>query len=248
MDTRIRFLEETASNGHVALNVMQYDGWLLRFSGGHTGRANSISVLYPSEKTLAEKVAHCEECYAKQGLPALFKLTDCDTALCEYLQQRGYTVVTPTDVMILDTDSAELQADPDGCVFSSEPSGWLPVYFSLEGLTDPRRQDLFRRMVSKVLADTIYCTLLQDGKAVACASVASEQGYALLQNVIVHPDCRGKGLGEKLCRAVIGKAREQGARYAYLQVVQTNEAAMNLYRKLGFRKVYTYRYLKQPDR
>ena len=89
MDTRIRFLEETASNGHVALNVMQYDGWLLRFSGGHTGRANSVSVLYPSEKDLAEKVAHCEECYAKQGLPALFKLTDCDTALCEYLQQRG---------------------------------------------------------------------------------------------------------------------------------------------------------------
>ena len=90
-------------------------------------------------------------------------------------------------------------------------------------------------MVSKVLTDTLYCTLLRDGKAVACASTASEQGYALLQNVIVHPEFRGKGLGEKLCRAVIGKAREQGARYVYLQVVQTNEAAMNLYRKLGFR-------------
>lgn len=248
MDAQIRFLEEIASNGHVALNVMQYDGWLLRFSGGHTSRANSVSVLYPSEKDLAEKVAHCEECYAKQGLPTLFKITDCDTVLCEYLQQRGYTVVTPTDVMILDMDNAELQADADDCVFSQEPSGWLPVYFALEGLTDPRRQELFRKMVSKVLAETVYCTVLQDGKAVACASAASEQGYALLQNVIVHPDYRGKGFGEKTCRAVIRKAREQGVRYAYLQVVQTNGAAMNLYRKLGFRKVYSYRYLKQPDR
>ena len=94
--------------------------------------------------------------------------------------------------------------------------------------------------------DFCFFAAVQDGKAVACASAASEQGYALLQNVIVHPDCRGKGLGEKLCRAVIGKAREQGARYAYLQVVQTNGAAMNLYRKLGFGKVYSYRYLKQP--
>ena len=48
------FLEEIAANGHVALNMMQYDGWLLRFSGGFTGRANSISVIYPSRKEMAE--------------------------------------------------------------------------------------------------------------------------------------------------------------------------------------------------
>ena len=31
----IRALEEMAANAHVALNVMQYDGWLLRFSEGY---------------------------------------------------------------------------------------------------------------------------------------------------------------------------------------------------------------------
>ena len=62
---QIRFLEEIASNGHVALNTMQYDGWILRFSNGYTGRANSVSVLYPSEKDMAGKVAYCEKCYAK---------------------------------------------------------------------------------------------------------------------------------------------------------------------------------------
>ena len=246
MKDRIRFLEEIASNGHVALNVMQYDGWLLRFSGGYTGRANSVSVLYPSVKNTAEKVAYCEKCYARQGLPALFKLTDCDTELYSYLLKRGYDVVTPTDVMILDLENAGLSADTQGCVFRAEPSAWLPDYFALEGLTDPSRQDLYRRMVSRVLVDTVYCTVLYDGRAVACASAAIEQGYMLLQNVIVHPDMRGKGLGEKLCRAVIARAEAQGARYAYLQVVQTNTAAAGLYRKLGFEKVYTYRYMKAP--
>ena len=96
------FLEEIAANGHVALNVMQYDGWLLRFSGGFTGRANSISVIYPSRKEMAEKVEYCEKCYAKQGLPTLFKLTEYDTELSDYLKKRGYEVVTPTDVMILE--------------------------------------------------------------------------------------------------------------------------------------------------
>ena len=246
MKDQIRFLEEIASNGHVALNVMQYDGWLLRFSEGYTGRANSVSVLYPSEKDMAEKVAYCEACYARQGLPALFKLTDSDTALYEYLQRKGYGIVTPTDVMTLELDQTDYAGDPDDCVFRADPSGWLPDYFMLEELTDPARQDIFRRILSKVLVDTIYCTIRKDGKAVACASAALEQGYMLLQNVIVHREMRGTGLGEKLCRVIMAKAKAQGARYAYLQVVQTNTAAINLYRKLGFRKAYTYRYMKQP--
>lgn len=116
----------------------------------------------------------------------------------------------------------------------------------LEEMENSFRQDVFCRMAAKVIVDTIYCTVYQNGKAAACASAAVEQGYALMQNVIVHSTLRGKGLGEKLCRAVLEKARRQGARYAYLQVVQTNKAAMNLYSKLGFRKVYTYWYMKQP--
>ena len=87
MKTKVRFFEELASNGHVALNVMQYDGWLLRFSNGYTGRANSVSCIYPSKLPLEEKVAYCEECYAKQGLPANFKLTEYDTELSDFLEK-----------------------------------------------------------------------------------------------------------------------------------------------------------------
>ena len=111
MKEYIRFLEEIAGNGHVALNVMQYDGWLLRFSKGYTCRANSVSVLYPSQKGIEEKVAYCEACYAKQGQPAIFKVTDPDTELTGYLLKRGYSVVTPTDVMVLDLEKADLSAD-----------------------------------------------------------------------------------------------------------------------------------------
>ena len=85
MNDRIRFLEEIASNGHAALKIMQYDGWIMRFANGFTGRANSISLLYPSTKPIEEKVSYCEECYAKQGQPALFKLTEDDKDLMTFL-------------------------------------------------------------------------------------------------------------------------------------------------------------------
>ena len=42
---KIKLVEELAANAHVALNSVQFDGWILRFSEGHTGRANSISVI-----------------------------------------------------------------------------------------------------------------------------------------------------------------------------------------------------------
>lgn len=245
MKEYIRFLEEIAGNGHVALNVMQYDGWLLRFSKGYTSRANSVSVLYPSRKSIEEKVAYCEACYAKQGQPAIFKVTELDTELTEYLLKRGYSVVTPTDVMVLDLEKTDPAADLKDCAFDAEPWEWLPAFYEFENRKDPAIQAIYNEMLSKVLVDAYYCTVMKDGKPVACASTAAEQGYALLQNVVVDPALRGQGIGEKLCRAILAKEKERGTRYAYLQVVQTNTAAMKLYEKLGFSKVYTYQYMKQ---
>lgn len=246
MKDKIRFFEEIASNGHVALKVLQYDGWLMRFSNGFTGRANSISILYPSTKPIEEKVSYCEECYAKQGLPTLFKLTDCDKAFSDFLASRGYQVVTPTDLMVMDDlSSVGDESLFEDCIFSSTPDEWLPYFFEYENITSEKNRETFRQLLSKTLVQTIYCSVIHDGKVVACAGAAIEQGYALIQYVIVSEAVRGKGLGEKLCRALIAKAKENGAQHAYLQVLQNNEIAKNLYKKLGFKKEYSYWYMKQ---
>ena len=48
-----------------------------------------------------------------------------------------------------------------------------------------------------------------------------------------------------LCKALMSKGKSDGAKKAWLQVVQSNEGAYKLYDGLGFKKVYTYRYLKK---
>ena len=246
MTEKVRFLEEISANGHVALNVMQYDGWLLRFSNGYTSRANSVCVLYPSTKPVEEKIAYCEECYAKQGLPTIFKVTDVDQDFSDLLASRGYEVVTPTDVMeVAAGDAEDGNAEQVRCEFSLEPSAWLPHYFAFENITDETKKNTFQKMLSKVMTDVAYGILYFEGEPVGCASIAVERGYALLHNVIVTSDMRGKGLGEKLCRAMISKAKAMGAEHVFLQVVQTNQVAMNLYKKLGFQKDYTYWYMKK---
>ena len=247
MNKEIRFFEEISSNAHVALDTLQYDGWLLRFANGHTNRANSVSAIYPSTISFDVKVPYCEEIYKKANLPCVFKLTEEDTKLNEYLEVRGYEAVTPTDVMILDLKDKSFQKGT--CAFSKEPTEeWLSAYFAFEEITDVTKQETFRQMLSKVLVDTIYCSVIKDGEVVACASAAVEQGYMLLQNVVVSPKYRGHGYGRAVCESLIAHAKENGAHHAYLQVVKKNATAVNLYLKLGYEKVYTYWYMKLPFR
>jgi GNAT superfamily N-acetyltransferase len=60
-----------------------------------------------------------------------------------------------------------------------------------------------------------------------------------IQNLGVIPSYRGFGLGRALvCRALQG-FREAGLRRAYLEVTAENNAAVQLYRHLGFRRAKT---------
>ena len=248
MNKKIKFLEEIGANGHVALNILQYDGWILRFSNGYTRRANSISVIYPSQLTPEEKVPVCEEYYKRQGLSCLFKVTEEDVKLNKFLEARGYTQEAATSLMTVNLEDVDFESkNPAVAIFFKTPKKeWLVPYFTFEGITNPKDQETFKKMLSKVLAETLYGVIVANGKIVACASVAIERGYALLQNVVVSPKHRTKGYGKHLCKKLLEKAKELGAKEAYLQVVQTNKAANCLYEDLGFKKEYEYWYMREP--
>ena len=53
-------------------------------------------------------------------------------------------------------------------------------------------------------------------------------------NIAIHPDERGKKLGERLMRAAIDAAKEHGAVLMTLEARVSNHVARNLYQKLGF--------------
>ncbi len=250
MKEKIRFFEEIAANAHIALNVALYDGWLLRSSYGHTNRANSISVIYPCKININQKIPYCEEWYKKQELPCLFKITQekCNKKLNKALKARGYQADAETDVLILDLDSindfSTLEADYE-ITFSEKPTEeWISAFFDFKE-TNQKDQETFRLMLSKVSVKTIYASLKQNGKIVACASAAIEHGFMLLQNVVVDKNARKKGFGKLICQAIILESKKEGAKFSYLQVLKTNEIAINLYKKLGFKKLYSYWYMIQ---
>jgi ribosomal-protein-alanine N-acetyltransferase len=69
-----------------------------------------------------------------------------------------------------------------------------------------------------------------------------------LMNVAVHPEWRGKGLGERLLCKMIEIGIFRGAKTAWLEVRPSNLAARSLYEKAGFKKVgLRPRYYKETN-
>lgn len=67
-----------------------------------------------------------------------------------------------------------------------------------------------------------------------------------IQNIAVHPDHRGRGLGRYLLEEALFSGWRAGALSAVLEVRESNRVARELYRSLGFRETgrrksyYTY--------
>jgi ribosomal protein S18 acetylase RimI-like enzyme len=60
------------------------------------------------------------------------------------------------------------------------------------------------------------------------------------------PDHRGEGLGTAVLRSLLEWGAERGATTAYLQVVESNAAAIRLYEGRGFERHHEYTYYVAP--
>ena len=245
VSSQIRLYEELSLNSHVSLKTQFYDGWVIRYANGYTNRANSVNMLYPSTLDLQRKISHCEDFYEVLGRPCVFKVTD-DNYIDKVLEQRGYQLVTPTDLMIMNLRDKEFRAF-DAVVTDHVTDEWLQAYYVLEHCTNLKTQDTIKQILDLVQNQCFYCRIVDHGKTIACASTVIERGYMALLNVIVDEQYRGCGYGQRLCETLLSKAKEAGAHTAYLQVVQNNHVAHNLYEKLGYVKIYSYWYRVQEQ-
>lgn len=244
-NSMIRYLEELSFNAHPSLKTQYYDGWVLRFANGYSSRANSVNMIYPSTIEIKEKIEECEKRYLENGLPCIFKVIhEEDEVIDDILNDRGYEIVTPTDVMIMDLTDKEF-ASSECIIIEHVTDEWLDTYFILEKYTNQSTRDTVTKIRNMIQNDTLYCIIKEDGKNVACASAVIENGYIYIANVIVDEMYRGKGYGRRLCETLLAKAKEMGGYTAYLQVIQTNQIAINLYEKLGFEKTYSYWYRRK---
>jgi ribosomal protein S18 acetylase RimI-like enzyme len=244
MNEQILLYEELSLNAWPSLQTQFYDGWVLRYTNGYsyTSRANSVNLLFPSSLDVCDKIAECERRYFAQGVPAIFKITDgVDAEFDKLLAERGYEVLTPTYLMTADMNNFSIV--PGDCVMTNcIDNAWMEAYFSLSNYTDDMKKSIARQIFDNIKVDVICGRIIKNGATVACGLCVIERGYAGLFSVVVDESHRGKGYGEETCVSLISAAKQLGARSTYLQVIQSNQPAVNLYEKLGYKAIYSYWY------
>jgi ribosomal-protein-alanine N-acetyltransferase len=73
-----------------------------------------------------------------------------------------------------------------------------------------------------------------EGKVIAMLVLWLIMDEAHIATIATHPDHRRKGIGEQLMLVALRKARQEGARRAFLEVRAGNLAAQMMYKKYGF--------------
>lgn len=234
----VRRLEELAFRGWPALETLDRAGWRLRFSGGYTKRANSINALGRDASTDVEAV---EAAHREHGLPPVWRLSPlAPPAMDGLLAARGYRAIERSLMQRCPLHES-FRADPEVAIHLAPTPAWIEA-FCTHSPVRPEHRATMERMLAAIAAPAGFAFVEKAGRPMAMAIGAVEGDHMGLFDVLVMPEARRQGLARRVTESLYAWAWSRGARFAYLQVVSTNAAAMPLYEAQGFRTVYAYEY------
>ena len=216
-------------------------GWLLRATPGlDRGRSNcALSPCRPLEASeLAPAIERVREFAAEHGIRPGIQVSPLEVhaGLEAELDRLGWEARWPTLVL-----TGPVAADAGEVAVVATPTAgapWLDAWARCEPGRDVEAH-----------ARTVFARL--EGQARFARIGSAAVGIAVVDDgllgmfcLAVAPDRRRAGLGTALVRWLL--AAEPSARLAYLQVEERNQAARELYRRLGFEPVYRYRHWVSP--
>ena len=242
----IAALEQRMFRAWPALETLENRGWIQRFAGGYTKRANSINALTQEAQFTPEIREELEAPYRARGLPPVWRLTPLVPAGTEpSLAQLGYRRIDQSLVQRAQLDG-RFFADPEVLIAPAPSPDWL-AHFALHSPVAPAHREAMTRMMASIAAPVAFARVEMAGRFAGFALGVVDGDHVGLFDVLVAPAARRQGLARRLTQSIGAWGRANGARFMYLQVVATNIAALPLYASLGFASVYSYAYRVPPS-
>lgn len=243
--SEVRRLEELAFAGWPALESRDIAGWRLRFAGGYTKRANSINALRRDAQIDSKTLDVLEAAYRERHQLPIWRLTPlAPPAVVDRLAGRGYRPIEFSLFQVCPLHAA-FSSSAEVVIHPRPTAAWIEA-FCAHSPVRPEHRDTMRRMLTAIASPVGFALVEEAGQPMAMAIGAVQGDHMGLFDVLVMPQARRRGLARKVTESLYAWAWTRGARFAYLQVVGTNAAAMPLYEAQGFRTVYSYEYRVPP--
>lgn len=120
------------------------------------------------------------------------------------------------------------------------------VEIETDAFTTPWQVETFEGLLGR---DGMELLVMEDaaGDVVGYAVLWCILDQGELANIAIRPELRGRGYGARLLEEVVSVCRARGVTSLYLEVRASNEAAIGLYERFGFRDVGRRRdYYQRP--
>jgi GNAT superfamily N-acetyltransferase len=251
-------LEVVAAKHWQASETDWLGGWLLRAADGFTNRANSVLAIGEPGMPLAHAVLEVTDWYTDRGLRPVAAVPqarpdDPDAhqllAAAGAFEAAGWQLIHDGSALVMTAPTGELRAPgpplPAGLTlaFADRPDdAWLAAYHYRGGSSVPPAG---RKLLMSAPAQ-VFVSIRDGSDIVALARGSLADRWAGLTAMEVAPSHRHRGLARHVIAAIAGWGWDQGARSIYLQVTDSNEPAISLYRSAGFEPHHVYDYLTPP--
>ncbi len=244
---KIRLIEELAANAWPPEIEQHLGGWRLRYTGGTSRRVNSVwPNAAPGVGTLQEGVELAEGFYRRWSALPCFQLCPAvlPPELPQALEKRGYRFYANTQVQVQSISSLlAATSPPTGLVSASNrvTDEWFRLYTSASGYS-LESLPVRRGILSRIGPQAYFVSMQVEGQPAATGLGVVERGWLGAFCVVTAPPFRRIGLAGSVMHALADWGKVQGAENVYLQVMENNTPALNLYRKLAFTPLYQYYY------
>lgn len=238
----LKEIEDMSLNAWPSHQMELYDGWIIRFSYFYTHRTNSVEQFGISSLPWNIKIPYCENRYQKWNTPTIFKISPLVSSDFDYmLENRGYEIQHTTNVMTLDLNEIVFNSNYPAVTISDDiPPIWIESLFRLKETTNIMHLKVVPSMYAAIPKDTICISIKENNSIIGTGLGVLDRNYIGIYAIHVHDQFRNKGYATQICNALLQEGKKRGAEYSYLQVVDKNEAAKNLYQSLGFQFAYQY--------
>lgn len=243
----VRRLEAVGFRAWPAATVV-YDGsWQVRLTGGHKSkRLNCVVPLDPSDwRDMDLRLEKAGKRFQAYGRPLIVRETPlAPPPLIARLAERGWTRFETVKVMTADLAGLELPDMLDH-IPSHDIGRFVDASLAVAG-EDPALKPALAEIISAIRPATgmFVIETAEAGPASALLCV-QDNDLAGILGLAVDAGARRRGIGTEILSSALRWARISGARSAWLQVSDDNCAALELYRKFGFRTAYDYHYWRE---
>lgn len=244
-------IETAARFAWPALEEVELPFGVLRYSRGIDRRSNSLSLNPHAEIETEVLIGAVESFFGHRDATPAVRLVRPHGRVPESLYEvdnalevRGYEKQSPTLSMLLDLRNVVLPRSGSGnnSIESVDVGSWLQAWYALTA-KHPEKMDVHRRLFEKseLQHRCLLSNSIQEGPVSSGMAVFDNLAVGLF-GIATKREQRKKGYALDTMDSLLNWGISKGAKFAYLQVEESNHAAVSLYRKLGFKQTYSYWY------